>query len=516
MKIISFRATNFRGFVDTGHVKLKPINLLVGKNSIGKSSYARLWPIFNQGAKMQKRSPVLWNGDLVDFGNYKNVLSRHKAGDEITFDFQVEIEKLDVSVKKNTLRYRNKVQPLKEGELNFKINLTGGLDDLSRTRCSEFSLLIGGAVIKYKFSSIGLLSEIVCRDLTLKISPGYSQENTIGFLIPFTEYFTKLDDVLVPAWPPQHMRLFAFLRSYLHQRLANERIHEICARLNVVGDENDLLNYCNALPYQYKTWKDFLLRAGNSSDVLKYFHTLVLLSASGSLLKDIDLSLSQYFSAVNYIRPLRATAQRYYRKQELAVDNIDSEGSNLAFFLASLTKEKLLKLNDWLVETLDVQIELDSEQGHVMVNLLDKTTGRLDNMADMGFGFSQVLPLAVQAWISSSPNARIAGKIVYENVILVWEQPELHLHPMMQRKLARLIAKTTKVDSKKNITFIIETHSQSMINEIGDLIVLGEFDKKDVQVLLFEQKNSAETCITQSNYDGDGQLTHWPYGFLSV
>lgn len=516
MKIISFRATNFRGFVDTGHIKLKSINLLVGKNSIGKSSYARLWPIFNQGAKLQKRTPILWNGDLVDFGTYKNILYRNAKTNEVTFDFQIEIEKRDLSTKGSAFRYGGRVQHLKDRDINFKINLTNSNDDVFRTRCSEFTLTIEDVQIKYVFGVSGLLLETNCGNLVVKPGGAYSQENTIGFLIPLTEYFIKVKDVLVPAWSPMHMRLFSYLRGFLHQRLSDERVREICTKLNVVGSESELLNYCDALPYQYKTWRDFLDKVRSDVNVLRGFHTVVIMATSELLLKDVDLSLRQYFSTVNYIRPLRATAERYYRKKDLSVDNIDSEGSNLAFFLASLSKDKLSKLNEWLTETLDIKVEMDSEKGHVMVNLFDQSTGRLDNMADMGFGFSQVLPLAVQAWVSSSPHARIPGRISYENTILVWEQPELHLHPAMQRKLARLIAKTTTVDPKKNITFIIETHSQSMVNEIGDLIVSNEFNKDDVQILLFEQRETFETEITKSNYDDDGQLTEWPYGFLSV
>ncbi|MFZ6643591.1 AAA family ATPase [Undibacterium sp. TC4M20W] len=519
MKIKSFRATNFRSFLDTGHITLKPINLLVGKNSIGKSSFARMWPIFNQGAKVQKRTPILWNGDLVDFGTFKNILSRHATDKQVIFDFLLEIEKKDLSPKNNTLRYGNRVHHLRDGEISFNITLISEETDSSRSRCNKLIISVASVSILYSFDASGQLIEAQCRDTTIKVTSQYSQENTIGFLAPSTEYFSKQNDVLVPAYSPMHTRLFYFLRRHLHQRLANERIHEICTKLNVVGDEIDLLSYCNALPYHYKTWKDFLYTIKLNETILQNFHTLVLLAASGSLIKDIDLSLRQHFSTVNYIRPIRATAQRYYRKQELAVDNIDPEGSNLAFLLVSLTKEKLVHLNKWLSETLDVNVILageDGEQGHVMVNLLDLTTGRLDNMADMGFGFSQVLPLAVQAWVSSSPHARIAGRVYHGNTILVWEQPELHLHPAMQRKLARLIAKTTKVDATRNITFIIETHSQSMINEIGDLIIEEKFDRNSIQLLLFEQRESFETKITQSSYDEDGQLTNWPYGFLSV
>jgi len=302
----------------------------------------------------------------------------------------------------------------------------------------------------------------------------------------------------------------------LHQRLSAEKIRDISSMLTVIGPSDDLIEYCSKLPYDYKTWHDFLTIARNDSVIRSQFHAYVMLAASEHLMKDVDLAIRQHFSSVSYIRPLRATAQRYYRKQELAVDNIDSEGGNLAFFLASLSTQKLSRLNEWLSETIDVEVRLDGEQGHVMIKLLDNTTGRLDNMADMGFGFSQVLPLAVQAWISSSVDAKSPGRGLPANTILVWEQPELHLHPAMQRKLARLIAKTATLDAKRNIKFIIETHSQSMINEFGDLIIAQGVKALDVQILLFAQKDKAQTEIMQSEFDQEGQLVDWPYGFLSV
>ena len=515
MKITSFRARNFRGFIDTSHIVLKPINLLVGKNSIGKSSFARLWPIFNQGSKLQKRSPVIWNGDLVDFGSFKNVLSRHTEEKEIIFEFKIQIEEIDALPRKNIIKYRNRVRHLKSGEIILQMKLIAGADE-SSTICSELSISTHGLKIIYKFNEAGLLLETSCDTINLKFTATYTQERSVGFLIPITEFFVKSNDKLLLAWSPMRSRLYTFLRSKLHGRLADERIHEICGKLNVCGSEKDLLNYCEFLPYQYKTWQDFLSLLRTNSSILTQFHLCVFLAVSELLIRDIDLDLHQYFSQVNYIRPLRATAQRYYRRQDLAVDNIDSEGANLAFFLASLSSQKLEKLNEWLEETIDVRVKLDGEQGHVMVTLEDINTGRVDNMADMGFGFSQVLPLAVQAWISSSPFAKTSGRATSNNMILVWEQPELHLHPAMQRKLARLIAKTIEVDAKKKVSFIIETHSQSIINELGDLIIEDESLSDDIQILIFDQIDKKETVISKTNFDTNGQLVDWPIGFLSV
>lgn len=514
MKISSFRAINFRGFLDTSHIALRPVNLLIGKNSIGKSSFARIWPMLAQGAKLQKRTPILWNGDLVDFGTFKNVLSRHSKSEEVGFEFKIDVEKLDILPTIRIARPGTKVRHLGEANFNFKINLTRDVRDSSRTRCTEFRIKSDNFDIKYLFDTNGSLIESVCNGIISKPSSWHIQQYSIGFILPLTEYFTTVAEAVVPSYSPQHLRLQAFLRQQLHQRLSSEKIREIALRLNAIGSLDEFLAYCDSLPIDYKTWKDFLITARNHPHLLRMFYGYAILAASENLVKDIDFSLRQHFSAVSYLRPLRAIAQRYYRKQELAVDNIDSEGANLAFFLESLPTAQLAKLNVWLKETIDVEVILDGEEGHVMITLHDFTTGRSDNIADMGFGFSQVLPLAVQAWLSSIPNARAVGRLANENAILVWEQPELHLHPAMQRKLARLIAKT--ITLKKSISFVIETHSQSIINEFGDLILNEEFKSEDIQALLFSQNNGSETVIAATEYDKDGQLVDWPLGFLAI
>lgn len=67
-QISGVRIKNLRCFGDTGFIDLRPITILVGKNSAGKSTFARLFPLLRQSAEEDKRSPILWYGRLVDFG----------------------------------------------------------------------------------------------------------------------------------------------------------------------------------------------------------------------------------------------------------------------------------------------------------------------------------------------------------------------------------------------------------------------------------------------------------------
>ena len=79
------------------------------------------------------------------------------------------------------------------------------------------------------------------------------------------------------------------------------------------------------------------------------------------------------------------------------------------------------------------------------------------NLADVGFGVSQVVPIVIASLLDHSET-------------LILEQPEIHLHPKMQMKLADFIL-SMAISGK---TFIIETHSEHIINRFVRRIVEDE------------------------------------------
>jgi predicted ATPase len=138
----------------------------------------------------------------------------------------------------------------------------------------------------------------------------------------------------------------------------------------------------------------------------------------------------------------------------------------------------------------------------------------------MGFGFSQVLPIVAQLWASKHAQRDYRfGNNAQQFVVI--EQPELHLHPAFQAKLADIFAKSVSKDSeisregRRQLRIMAETHSPSLINRLGQLIAAGKVEKDDVQVVLFEQaENSDATTVTIATFDDQGVLTNWPFGFF--
>ena len=103
-----------------------------------------------------------------------------------------------------------------------------------------------------------------------------------------------------------------------------------------------------------------------------------------------------------------------------------------------------------------------------------------------------------------------SSRILIPKVVII-EQPELHLHPKLQGKLISAICSL----ASSNCQCIIETHSETIVNTIGELIYKKQVESKDTSILFFSKdENDSETRVEKSYYDEEGYLVNWPVGFF--
>ena len=145
------------------------------------------------------------------------------------------------------------------------------------------------------------------------------------------------------------------------------------------------------------------------------------------------------------------------------------------------------------------------------------------NLTDLGFGYTQVLPILTILWkviIVDCINGADETYDYCKTHIVAIEQPELHLHPRYQGLFAEMIARVIEhcKKEKKDIRIIIETHSEIIVNRIGKLIANPRcgVDEKDVNVVIFNGlKEKLNSYVVQTKYDKAGYIEDWPYGFFS-
>ena len=250
-------------------------------------------------------------------------------------------------------------------------------------------------------------------------------------------------------------------------------------------------------------------------------NNLYLYYTLNNIIDSINVYILSFTRRLSYMLPLRAFAERYYRIQNSWIEDIEPDGRNLAMYLFHLDDDDKESLKQWIKNNFKFEIE-PSGTGNIELKI--KEQGKQShNLIDVGFGYSQFLPLIVKIWKTihvDMPNDVVKdgdNKSKKEHVILM-EQPELHLHPKLQEKLGRVLAQTVRFcnDKKYDVRFLVETHSEAIINAIGSEIAVNGLNPDSVNVLLFNAKNEGmDRYVEKAYYSKDGYLMNWPIGFMS-
>jgi predicted ATPase len=106
-----------------------------------------------------------------------------------------------------------------------------------------------------------------------------------------------------------------------------------------------------------------------------------------------------------------------------------------------------------------------------------KVRGPSSNIVDVGYGVSQILPILV----------RILNPYVLKGHIsfFLLQQPEVHLHPKAQAELSSLL---TQLAAQGNQSFIVETHSDNILDRARIEIRDGNIRPEDVSLIYLEPK----------------------------
>lgn len=97
---------NLRALKDTGDIPIKPLTVLLGNNSSGKSTFLRTFPLLKQSIETRTTGPLLWYGRFVDFGDFSNALTDKNSDDFIEFNYELEFDSSEQFSRRRLLRRR--------------------------------------------------------------------------------------------------------------------------------------------------------------------------------------------------------------------------------------------------------------------------------------------------------------------------------------------------------------------------------------------------------------------------
>ena len=519
---------NFRSLKDTKMQTLSPITVLVGENSSGKSTFLRAFPLLKQSISKRTSGPILWAGDAddyVDFGSFEETVT-NDGSNAIAFTFQFKLD--DDSLFNRIRFYDDDDDELRADKLildisnEITITSSNGSDHVSKMRLGINSTTLGfdfdtktvttESGFSYTEAGIDELMPENAKSTRASLRRYYSGSHCFGFRLPSID--TLIEQVF-QSFPPEET---ADIDSYDIRMM----LYEIGAELINTGKVSSIEEAekrTRQMPEYAGIYNRLVSNIQENTD--KNLMEVAKIVAGYSFYRKIDEYLYYYFRSIHYIAPLRATAERYYRLRNLAVDEVDYQGKNLPIFINSLDDEQIADFNAWTNEHFGFCVSTDKSKGHLSLQIQLQGSDKSINLSDTGFGYSQVLPIITQLWELTSRKKESRPMYLERNqripIVVAIEQPELHLHPAVQARLAKAFIACIDLARKNqcDIQLLIETHSETIVNYLGRAIARGLLKPDDVSVILFEKGiDQSVTTVSNSGYDEDGYLVNWPYGFF--
>ena len=464
MHATSIRLENFKRFSNVEIDLSSNITLFLGPNSSGKSSLIKaLLGLKQTSSSSNENETFAAQGEYVDLGVYRDFVLEHDINKKI---------KIGININRNKNNFENTSQIYIEFCFGY---------DFATEQSRLFEILIYDQ--NDRISPIISLIKKQTRDtFLLKLSDLYADKILKQFS---PSIFDETED------KANLKKLTTIWQKGCSVSVSDRYQFTVDKSIKKVVDQNPkqksgVIGYLTNYPVQILT------------DIVR------------STLRTFD---TDYF----YLGPLRRSPSRSYSRTAHLL-SVGSSGEHTPSVLANLnsraskerSKERpqrirLEQLNGW-IESIFPGRSVDSKTFDELVKLeIVRGVGAREVISDVGFGFSQVLPILVQTAVMPA------------NTTLLIEQPELHLHPSAQSKLAEVIADA----SNSGRRFIIETHSEHFVRGL-QLAVSNKTAKKSNKYIKLKPEDLKFIYVPrfpdlpkEMTLDVWGEFTEpWPSGFF--
>lgn len=207
----------------------------------------------------------------------------------------------------------------------------------------------------------------------------------------------------------------------------------------------------------------------------------------------------------NLISSFRLHPSRTHLEQSQDVLKVKKFGEGYLDQIIKWENSKNPKLQDLISTTTDLGLIYSIETKRMGGGRYDQivttsNAGIKDSLSDVGFGISQFLPILV------------ADLQLHRGSLLIVAEPEIHLHPRVQSRFGSYIVKCV---NEKNKHYILETHSEYLLNRLRLSIVKGDLQEKDLRVYYLENKKG-EAVISQLKFNKKGAIENAPKDFFDT
>lgn len=493
----SIRFQNYRCLSDTGDVSLKPLTFLLGANNSGKSSFLEFFPLLKQSVGVRRNGVFLWYANNVDFKDFWNTVQTNEHSIKISWRYDDFLASSSREIGRFKKLFKEKLILAERIQLKLSMTISEGKVNSGKLDVLKIEFFDNEVVLDIDDNGIAKITingrsflennnELRLIDSTFllpRLIP-YFESDSNWYSSPFSDFFDQIE------------------------MFAGDEMKDI----------KELIHYGSVIYLKKDEYLNMFKSILKKEDVdYEKLRDTYLLANLDDIIETINYRISAEAYQLSYVKPLRVTPERYYRYQNYSVDDIDSDGKNLAMFLANLSVSEMRSFQNWTDKKFGFKIYALKHEGHVEL-AIGKKKQEARNLVDVGFGFTQLLPIITIIWNSLRNKTRgfFYPRVGNTTKTIAIEQPELHLHPRFQSDFAEVMAKVVQNPSPGNgVRFIIETHSEAIINKIGAMIQAGELDSDKVNVVIFNgEKEGLDSYVVESEFNEEGYLSKWPLGFF--
>lgn len=511
--IDSIAVKNYKAFKEA-ELDIKPITILLGANSVGKSSLLQLLLLLKQTATfgtIDDTCPLKMYGPFTNMGSTSNLFHNHNSevAIEISVSFRNEkILKEIAALRRDFVKFIYSIPyyfPIKS-LLDIRQDLSSGtMTKLikDRTAFQKHTKDVFDILRPEGFRDFRETLAFIVRNQT-EIAPSdifncslKAIMSTYDFLASFPAYVpkNKLSKNTVSITLCQDdkqlkvggMNVSINGKSLFSFDSSDSFIVNTLACKVLENDTSYIYQHLNPFSNIFDIFNNSIDPEEQSSTFANYFVTL-----SNIFLKYLKSEFNP--SLIQHIKPLRANPQRYY-----VIDN-----EKMTPYAPTLDGDKLIeilrdkievknKVNKWLSR---YNLSIDIRQSEDVIHHIKIVQNDIElDIPDVGFGISQILPILVQAYCSP------------KNTITIIEQPEIHLHPILQADVADLLRQSASVDKP----IIIETHSEYFLRRIRRRVATKEMSPDDVSINLLNGKTKDRDYTEMEHLDMSSTgVFKWP------
>lgn len=511
---------NYRVFRGKTDFEIKPVTILTGPNSSGKSSLIKIFKLLQNNSLFSDLSKLDFFSGHHNLGTFNNVLNWTKKSDplKITLPLPLRYFGEDFKIELSYIEHQNNGL-LKQLRI-FSNKRRNFLDILYNPSFEEYTKNFKpediNEELKNKFkNSLPVILKVTgvkyLIDTAIHQKEKYIRKEEKKTENIFTNFKFRKPDYS----PPPGLSVF---ETYFVKEQAIDVLDE--KRLKIVNADDCLLALDSDADYFKNNPEDLKEANAVIINIMKYYDRMFdldyknrqfdmledalsypveipvdqgILDLSplgdvifGKLLanniKQALVSLNGRLKKIYYISASRGEQFRlhqYSGSSDLSSIIVDFYHMNLPDsdeiieFLKTQLKENLKIADD---------IKIISYESTVASILIIKDRREIA-LADLGFGYAQLIPILLKIAIIAKENREdYLNEITYNSSLFILEEPEANLHPNLQSKLADLIVAAGKMF---NIQFIVETHSEYLIRKLQNLTAKKVIHPRDSVIYYF-------------------------------